>query len=110
MITNNTLNDLLDEASKLAGIVAEAEIGESVLGHVKASATELLHEIEAKANTVGLGSTVDNVVNKAEDMTSAEIDTQANAARMAMESAAVKTDQASNVGQASSADSVTTNI
>ena len=92
MTTNNTLNDLLDEASKLAGIVAEAEIGESVLGHVKASATELLHEIESKANTVGSGSTIDNIVNKDENITQAEIDTQANAARMAMESAVVKTD------------------
>ena len=122
MTTNNN-DDLLDEAKKLAAIIAETEIGESILTKIKDSASGLLHEVEAKADAVGLGSVLDMAVNKAEKavgvdlnqdgmkgsnvvntaeanndqvMTQAEIDAQANAARMAMESATVKTDQASN--------------
>ena len=118
MTTDNN-DDLLGEAKKLAAIIAETEIGQSILDKVKVSATELLHDIEAKADAVGLGSALDMAVNKAEKavdvdlnqdgmkgdsvvesaevnndqvMTQAEIDAQANAARMAMESAVVKTD------------------
>ncbi len=112
MATTNNNDDLLDEAKKLAAIVAETEIGESILAKVKDSASELLHEIEAKSEAIGLGSVVERAVNIAVNqdekvtsrdlnqdkmvvgdvqmMAQSEINAQAAAARAAMEAEVTK--------------------
>ena len=88
MITTNNDDELINEAKRLAAIVAETEIGVNILNNIKESAGELLHEVEKRVSDQSMGSMINNVANTDVSLVQKEkeeIDAQAAAARTAIE-------------------------
>jgi hypothetical protein len=67
-------DELVDEAKKLAEIVAESELGKVILTDVADKANDMLNSVHERADAIGLGGVVDSVVNQVESKIGIDLD------------------------------------